>query len=361
MPKLRTAVIGAGKVGHFHAQVLQELDKSEFVAVAGRNLAKTQGFAAQYGVSAYDDVAAMVRDEEIDVVTVCTPHPVHAAVAIPAIENGAHVLIEKPLASSVEDCDAILDAAARHGVQVGTIVQRRFYAPCQRIRAAIDAGKIGTPILGTVSMLGWRDRPYYDSDPWRGTWKGEGGGVLVNQAPHQLDLLLWYMGEVEEVYGVWRNFNHPYIEVDDTVVATVKFRGGGVGTITASNSQDPALYGKVHVHGDNGASVGVQTDGGAMFIAGVSEIAEAPYNDIWTVAGEEGRQAEYRVADEASFAAVDPNLHFHTVQIAEFLDAVHHDRPTAVDGDAGRRVVELIEAIYRSSASGLAVKLPLER
>ena len=123
---------------------------------------------------------------------------------------------------------------------------------------AIEAGKIGKPVLGMVTMLGWRDKAYYDSDAWRGTWKGEGGGVLVNQAPHQLDLLLWYMGDVDEVYGVWKNLNHPYIEVEDTAVAVVKFKSGAVGNIVVSNSQNPALYGKVHVFGENGAGVGVR-------------------------------------------------------------------------------------------------------
>ena len=359
MATLRTAVIGGGKVGHYHAKVLQDLEHSDFVAVAGRNPTHVQPFADQYGVKAYTDVAQMVREQNVDVVCVCTPHPAHAAVAIPALENGAHVLIEKPLASSLADCDAILDAAEQNGRKVGTIVQRRYYEPSRRIRKAIDDGKIGTPILGQVTMLGWRDQAYYESDAWRGTWDGEGGGVLVNQAPHQLDLLLWYMGEAEEVYGVWKNFNHPYIEVDDTAVATVKFKNGGLGTILVSNSQDPALYGKVHVHGSNGASVGVQTDGGAMFIAGMTEITEAPYNDLWSVAGEEEKQAEYRKHDEESFFTVDTNTYYHSLQIADFLDAVATGREPAVDGLAGRRTVELIQAIYRSTKSGLPVKLPI--
>lgn len=136
------------------------------------------------------------------------------------------------------------------------MVQRRFYRPCMRIHKAIEAGKIGKPVLGMVTMLGWRDKAYYDSDAWRGTWKGEGGGVLVNQAPHQLDLLLWYMGDVDEVYGVWKNLNHPYIEVEDTAVAVVKFKSGAVGNIVVSSSQNPALYGKVHVFGENSARRG---------------------------------------------------------------------------------------------------------
>ncbi len=126
-----------------------------------------------------------------------------------AAELGVHVLVEKPLAASLADCDAMIGAADRAGVKLGVISQRRWYEPARRVRAAIDAGKLGKPVLATVTMLGWRSKEYYESDSWRGTWADEGGGVLVNQAPHQLDLLLWYMGAVAEVSGMWANLNHP--------------------------------------------------------------------------------------------------------------------------------------------------------
>src|SRR5690606_8373282 len=192
-------------------------------------------------------------------------------------------------------------------------------------------------ILATVNMFGWRDEAYYNSDPWRGTWAGEGGGVLVNQAPHQLDLLLWYMGEVDEVYGMWANLNHPYIEVEDTAVAVVRFKNGGLGNIVVSNSQNPALHGKVHVHGSNGASIGVQTDGGAMFIAGMSSIVEPPYNDLWTVPGEEGLREQWRAEDSTFFNNVDAMHHYHERQIEDFLRAVLNGSRPLADGIDGRR------------------------
>lgn len=136
-------------------------------------------------------------------------------------------------------------------------------------------------------MLGWRNEAYYRSDPWRGKWIEEWGGVLVNQAPHQLDILQWFMGPIDSLFGFWENLNHPYIEVEDTAAAAIRFKNGGLGNIVVSNSQHPALYGKVHVHGSNGASVGVQTDGGSMFIAGMSGMLEPPYNNLWTIPGEE--------------------------------------------------------------------------
>ena len=257
---LKTGIVGCGKVGDFHAKAYSQLGSSAFAAVCDADLDRARAFAERYHVRAYADVAEMIQTEGLDVVSICTPHPAHCGPAVTAAENGCNVLIEKPLASSLEDCDRIIAAGERHHVTIGTMVQRRFYRPCMRIHEAIQAGKIGRPILGMVTMLGWRDRAYYNSDGWRGTWQGEGGGVLVNQAPHQLDLLLWYMGEVEQVYGVWKNFNHPYIEVEDTALAVVKFKSGAVGNIVVSNSQNPALYGKVHIFGENGAGVARGTE-----------------------------------------------------------------------------------------------------
>lgn len=359
MKKLKTGIIGCGKVGDFHAKAFANLPASEFTAVCDASEERAQAFAARYGVKAYTDVESMCRAEKLDVVSVCTPHPLHANPAVTAADCGCNVLVEKPLAANLADCDAMLAAERRNHVTIGTMVQRRFYRPCMRIRKALDDGKLGKPVLGMVTMLGWRDEAYYNSDPWRGTWNGEGGGVLVNQAPHQLDLLLWYMGEVDEVYGVWKNLNHPYIEVEDTAVAVIKFKNGGVGNIVVSNSQNPALFGKVHIFGENGAAAGVQTDGGAMFIAGMSSITEPPVNDLWTVAGEEEMLPVWKQEDSDFFNSVDSMYHYHSEQIADFLTAIQNGTKPLVDAAEGRRTVELFTAIYRSTQENRVIKFPL--
>ena len=239
------------------------------------------------------------------------------------------------------------------------VCQRRFYKPVLRVKEAIEQGKIGKPILASVNVLSWRGMDYYHSDPWRGTWKGEGGGVLVNQSVHQLDLLLWYMGEIEELYGMWGTLNHPELEVDDTAVAVIRFKSGALGTISVSNSQNPGLFGNVRVHGSNGASIGVQTDGGAMFIAGMTGIAEPPVNDLWTVPGEADKLEEYKKADSEFFLSVDSETYFHTLQLRDFILSIVEDREPAVPLEDGRRAVELFTAIYRSQETGQAVKFPL--
>lgn len=357
---IKTGIIGCGKVADAHASAYEKLENSKFCAVCDVSKERAESFAAKYGVKAYTSISEMIKNEGLGIVSVCTPHPFHAKTAVEAADNGCCVLVEKPFAVKVSDCDQIIHAGQRNSVKIGTVFQRRFYEPCTRIKKAIEDGKIGKPIMGNVTMLGWRDKHYYDSDPWRGTWEGEGGGVLPTQACHQLDLLLWYMdSDIDEVYGVWKNYNHPYIEVEDTAVAIIKFKNGALATITASNSQNPALYGKVRIHGDNGATVGVQTDGGEMFISGMTSITEAPFNDIWTVRGEESRMDLWKRQDEKAFFADDPTEAYHRKQIGDFITSVSSGTEPLVTGYTGRKSAELMEAIYKSTALQLPVKLPL--
>lgn len=353
------SIAGCGKVAHLHAKAITEIPRARLAGVWSRSAESAASFASRYGTKAYGDIAAMVSENKSDLVIVCTPHPFHRDPAVEAAGAGANVLVEKPLAARLGDCDEIINACNRNKVRLGVISQRRWYEPVRRVKDAIEAGKIGKPVFATINMLGWRDRAYYDSDAWRGTWKDEGGGVLVNQAPHQLDIFLWFMGEIDEVYGLWRNLNHPYIDVEDTAVAIVKFKSGAIGNIIVSNSQKPGIYGKVHVHGENGASVGVQTDGGAMFIAGMTGVAEPPVNDLWTVPGEEALLKEWVKQDTEIFNSCDPTVKYMQYQIGDYLEALDSGKQPLVTGYDGRRTVELFTAIYRSTRDNMPVKFPL--
>jgi predicted dehydrogenase len=360
MAGVRTALIGCGKVGQIHAAALASLAESQFVAVCDSQPERAAAFATHYGVRAYTELSQMLAEAGVEAVVIGTPHSLHAAPAIVAARAGVHVLVEKPMAANLSDCDAMLAAARQTGVKLGIISQRRLYEPVQRMRAALDAGKIGAPMLGVFSMFSWREPAYYQSDPWRGKWATEGGGVLVNQSPHQLDLLQWFMGGIDEITGYWANVNHPSIEVDDTAVAMIRFQNGGLGSIVTSLSQRPGIYTKVHIHGSNGASIGVETDRGATFIAGVSEIAEPPLTDLWTIPGEESLLAEFQAADRACFQKVNPTTYYHSLQIQDFLKAIQDNRPPLVTGEEGRIVVAMFTAIYRSQRERRPIRFPLE-
>lgn len=359
MKEYKVGIVGLGKVAHLHAHALQEIENAEFTAACSRSLEKAKSFSTKYSTRPFDNITTMVKQADLDLVIICTPHPNHLDPTVETLEAGAHVLVEKPLASTLQDCDGMIAAAKKANLKLGVISQRRWYPPALRVKNAIDAGKIGKPVLGTVNMLGWRNRQYYDSDQWRGTWEMEGGGVMVNQAPHQLDLLCWLMGPIDEVYGTWANLNHPYIEVEDTALAIVKFKSGAIGNIILSNSQKPGIFGKIQVHGENGASVGVQTEGGAMFIAGMAPITEPPVNDLWTIPGEEKLLDQFTREDNELFEKINPMEYFIRLQIEEFLDALDHNREPLVTGEEGRKTVELFTAIYRSTRENRPVKFPL--
>jgi predicted dehydrogenase len=358
---VRFGIYGYGKVAELHAKAIAATSGARLVAVcghhgSGQGAERRDAFAARWGVASRSSAAEMAEKDGVEAVIVTTPHPMHRQHSVECSKTGLHVLVEKPMALSVADCDAMIAAADQAGRLLGVISQRRWYPACRRIRDAIDSGKLGAPALGQVIMLGWRDEAYYKSDPWRGSWAGEGGGVLVNQAPHQLDLISWFMGPVVEVSAYTANLNHPYIEVEDTAVAALRFPGGALGSIMVSNSQKPGIYAKVHVHGSSGASAGVQTDGGAMFIAGRSGVLETPVNDLWSVPGEEARLAEWKAQDDALFKKIDATWYFFSLQIADFATAAREGRPPAVSGRDGREAVRLMEAIYASSKSGAPVR-----
>ena len=359
MEPVGTAIIGLGKVAHTHAHALAHLPASRFVAVCDPLPGRAESFASLYGVTGYDTIDRLLDDPAVQVVTICTPHRGHTEVAIRAARAGKHVLVEKPMAIRLEDCDAMIDAARASGVKLGVISQRRLYEPVVRVRRAIDEGRLGAPALGTLMVLGWRSEEYYRLDPWRGTWAGEGGGVLVTQVTHHLDLFQWLMGPVREVYGYWANLNHPSIEVEDTAVAVLRFANGALGSIVASNSQKPGLFGRIHIHGTNGASAGVQVESGSAFISGVTSHVAPPINDIWTIPGEEHLLAGWQREDEARVTEIDIMEDYHQRQIEDFLAAVIEDRPPMVTGEEGRKSVELFNAIYRSNALRAPVTFPL--
>lgn len=359
MEPIGTALIGLGKVAETHARALATLPRSRFVAVCDPVAERAEAFARAYGVRAYLRPEDLLDDPAVQAVSVCTPHPTHAEVAILAARAGRHVLVEKPMAIRLADCDKMIAAAAASHVKLAVVSQRRWYEPVARVHAAIMEGRLGTPALGELVVLGWRSEDYYRLDPWRGTWQGEGGGLLVTQVTHHLDLFQWLMGPVAELFGYWDNLNHPSIEVEDTAVAVLRFANGALGSIVASNSQKPGLYGRIHVHGTSGASVGVQVESGSAFISGVTTTVAPPINDLWTVPGEEDRLPVWQREDAERAAVIDIMTDYHRRQIQDFLLAIQEDRAPLVTGEEGRRSVELFTAIYRSQRDHAPVSFPV--
>ncbi len=346
MSTIRYALIGYGKVAQIHAKALKDAKDSTLVAVWGRDSLKAQAFAREFGILAYTDIKLMVKEAKVDAVIITTPHPLHKEHTIAALRAGAHVLVEKPMALTVGDCDAMIETAKVEKKLLSVISQRRWFPASMRIHKAIEDGKLGTPMLGQVTMLGWRDEEYYKSDPWRGSWSLEGGGVLINQAPHQLDLLHWFLGPVKEVYAQWDNINHPYIEAEDLGLALVKFTNGSYGLIEGTTNIYPQnLEETLYLFGEKGT---VKAGGQSVNI-----IEEWRFADMLDDAEEV----------KATYHENPPNVYGfgHTPLFADVIEAIRTDRQPKVTAEDGKRALELVLAIYKSAAEGRPVKLPLDK
>jgi predicted dehydrogenase len=341
--KIRTGLIGCGKIGPAHAAALASLPESEFIAVCDADAARASTMAKDYDVPRACTSLSDLLSSGIEALMVCTPHPSHEEIVVRAAEAGVHVLCEKPIAVRLDEADRMIEAADRAGIAFGVIFQRRFWPAAQRLRQAIDEGRIGSPILGLSQSYLWRPESYYTADAWRGKWDTEGGGVLMNQAVHLIDLLQWFMGPVTEVYGKYATLVHgDYIDVEDTVAATLSFAGGGMGSIQATTALQPDFGFRVAIHGSNGATLSIQ------------EIPEGNqgFNDIWTLDASGAERARWEAAERHS-----PGFPgFHALQIQDFLQAILEDRPPAVTGTEARKSLAIILAIYESSRTGVPVR-----
>lgn len=355
--ELGAAILGAGKVAEAHAIGYAGVEGCRVVRVLDVDPARAAAMAARHGAAPATTIDEVLADPAVDILSICTPHPTHAELAIAGARAGRHILVEKPMALTVADCDRMIGATDRAGVRLGVVSQRRFYPPVRRMRRALDEGRVGRPILSTLELLGWRGLDYYAMDPWRGTIAGEGGGVLVTQATHQLDVLLWFAGRPTWVSGRHGTFNHPGIEVEDTAVAIVEFANGGLGTIAASNGQHPGLWGRIRVHGESGASIGVETERGSSFVSGVDSRIEPALIDTWTIPGEEGMLESWQAEDRAFAESVDGTTYYHGLQIADFVRAVRDGGSPLVTGQDGRAVVALFQAIYESNRTRRPVEI----
>lgn len=359
MRPIGIGIVGCGGIARAHATALKALEEEgecTIVGCADIVPEKARDLAAQYGIpNWYADARLLLDHPDVEAITVCTNPPFHVPAALMAAERGKHCIVEKPMTMDLAEADRAIEATRKADVRFGVIFMRRFWPAAQRARRAIDDGKLGRLILGDCLLKWYRPESYYRSAPWRGTWAGENGAALVNQAVHALDMFLWLMapaGQLESVYGKWANLTHATtIEAEDNAVAALRWGNGALGVLSVSISTGPQFGARITVSGENGATVSVLEHPEGRF--GV--------NDVWTVPGEEEEMKRVYEQDMA-----EARHHFrpfpicHMWQLQDFLHAVRDGRDPAVTGEEGRRSIELIEAIRLSSDSGCEVKLPLQ-
>ncbi|MEJ3745210.1 Gfo/Idh/MocA family oxidoreductase [Actinomycetes bacterium KLBMP 9797] len=346
---MRVGIIGCGTIARSHVTALRGIAGVQVVAVVDVDIGRARGFAAAHGIPhAYRD-ADRLLGSGVDAVTVCTPHGAHEAGVLAAARHRTHVLCEKPVALTVAQAHRMIAATTAAGVRFGVLFQRRFWPAAVRVRRAIDDGRLGTPICGGVVARFHRDADYY-AEPWRGRAATEGGGVLMTQAIHHVDLLQWFMGPARRVTGRCATLVHKgLIEVEDTAAAVVEFASGGIATIQAGTTFRPGLGAQVWVSDAQGRTASVME-----FPEGVG------FTDISTVPGQEVSQTGRVRAGAPDLPLAEIHDHlvpYHARQIEDFVDAVRHGREPAVTGLDAVRSLEIIEAIYASSRTGAAVEL----
>ena len=340
------AVVGTGNIAQAHIDAVQKLPNARLVGVTSRSLDKAGEVAREHGVKLYPDMDSLLQDEAVEVVTVCTPSGAHLEPAVAAAKAGRHVMVEKPLEVTAQRAQEIIDAAETAGVKLATIFMSRFADAHVKLKKALEGGELGRLLQGDAYVKWYRSQGYYDSGDWRGTWRLDGGGALMNQAIHQVDVLLWLMGPVEEVFAYAGTLNHQGLEVEDTLVAVLRYQSGALGTISAATSLYPGQPKVLELHGTKG-TVRVKDD--AL--------------DLWRLEGvSEARQREIIGHDqkEASGTFADPmamSFENHRRQFEDFLRAIDTDTTPLVDGHEGLRSVELVRAIYRSAQTGKPVLL----
>jgi predicted dehydrogenase len=346
MPK-QFGIIGCGMIAGFHAKAIQAAGGT-LVACFDTRAEAANKLADQYqGCKPYHDLEKFLADKNIDIVTVGTPSGAHLEPAIAAAEAGKHVIVEKPLEITLERCNKIIAACEKNNVLLATIFHSRFHDSSLTLKSAIDAGRFGRLTLGDAIVKWYRTQEYYDSGAWRGTWELDGGGALMNQAIHTIDLLTWLMGPVAEVTAHTALLAHERIEVEDTAVATLKFASGALGTIVGTTASYPGYLKRVEISGSKGSAILEEED----IIRW--DFAESLPSD---------KAVQEAMANKKSGGggAADPtaiNYAGHAKLFANMIAAIDGKEKLVVDGPEGCRSVEIILAIYKSAESGQTVKL----
>lgn len=335
------ALVGCGRIAKRHAELLSGVVSGmKLAAVCDVDAEKARTFGEKYGVAWYTDMFEMMAQVAPDVVSVLTPSGLHCEHVLQLASFGKHIVVEKPMALTLDDADAMISACDAHGCRLFVVKQNRFNLPVMKLREAIEGKRFGKLVMGTVRVRWCRPQSYYDMDAWRGTWALD-GGVLTNQASHHVDLLEWMMGEVESVYAKSTTALVD-IEAEDTAIAVLKFRNGALGCIEATTATRPKdLEGSISILGEKGSV----------------EIGGFAVNQMKTWSFAEAEPADADVMEK--YSVNPPNVYGfgHQAYYEHVLDCLKNGRQQLVDGLEGRRSIELISAIYESVETGREVLL----
>ncbi|HWE60717.1 MAG TPA: Gfo/Idh/MocA family oxidoreductase [Chloroflexota bacterium] len=352
--QVRFGIIGCGVIGPTHAEALATLPDARLVAVADVARDRAETVAQKFGARPYTDARQMLEREDLDVVDVCTPSGLHGEHACMVMRSGRHVIVEKPMEISGAALDEMMQVQRETGMKMAVISQHRFDPATQQVQRLVEEGAFGRLVMGTAQVPWWRSQKYYDSGAWRGTWALDGGGVLMNQSIHSIDLLQWLMGRVSRVAAYTDTLAHQ-METEDVAVAVLRFANGALGAITATTGAYPGVGTRIEVFGDQGSAV-IENDTLGFLHLARDDRKVGDYG-IGTAERAQARQG----TDLGGATAADPRavaVGTHAAQIADMIRAIREDGTPLVDGAAARHPVEIILAIYQSARTGREVVLP---
>jgi predicted dehydrogenase len=339
---VHVGLIGAGNISDTHARALRAIPGAEIAAIYAPTRAHAEQLAGRHGGAAFDSLDALLAHRPLEMVVIGSPSGLHAEQGIAAARHGLHVLVEKPIDVTAVRADALIGEAARAGVTLGVIFQDRLKPDVQRLKTLIDGGRLGAPILANARVKWYRPPSYYSGSRWRGTQALDGGGALINQGVHTVDLLLWLFGPVRRVFAKTIAGLHA-IDVEDTAVAVLEFANGAIGTLEATTAAYPGYSRQIELTGSNGT---VRLDG--------DDLAAVDLKD----ARDDERPAANRqtTSSAASPVVSDPTAHVRVIE--DFMRAVAARQAPCCDGAAGRRSLALVDAIYQSARTSLPVDIP---
>jgi len=341
--KFRMGIIGFGNIGKVHARVTEKLPNVKLVAVADRSRENIATATREYDCSTYVDYKEMFRKEQLDLVAVCTPSGERLDICKAAANAGVHLLVEKPLDITIDRCDQILEIARKAEIKLGCVFQLRFIPLYHALKQSVEEGKFGRLIMGNAATICYRSEDYYKDGGWRGTKEQDGGGALMNQGIHNLDLLLWIMGDAKSVMAYANNLTHD-IEVEDTLTASIEFENGAMGAIQATTSVYHGINKKLEVFGTDGS----------VIILGDDPI-------LWKL-GQANEEEVKMARGDDSVSPTSPLVEdtwAHEQAISDMLEAIAHDREPFIPGLDGKKATELALAIYKSAETGERVYLPM--
>lgn len=343
MRKMCIGIVGCGMIGRMHAEVIKLIPYARLGGVADTNHEKCQQLASEYSCRCYYDYKDMLGCKDIDIISVCTPSGMHYDIVMNSAIAGKHVIVEKPIEVDMVKARKMVEVCKFNKIKLSVVLQHRFDTDIIALKKLIDDGEMGNLYYGTSKTIWYRDENYYKQNSWRGTWEYDGGGALINQSIHYIDLLLYIMGEVESVSGKCRTYRHKNIETEDTGIAILQFKNGSIGSIEGTTIAYPGLYTELSIYGEKGTVV-IKND--VFEFVELKDDSGSKFKKV-IINNKENRKVVSYTTGKSNASSLDLTSHKRLYE--DLIDAIEKDREPSVSGEEGLRSLEAVKAIYCSS------------